>query len=125
MIVYTSFMSSSSHLILLLLWFILYLFSIIFFLNIDVNVQLVMNNAFVLNLVIATVLIFVICKLMYCIEFAKFCLFLVVLSFFKKTTYCCRARRLSVCPSVRLSVRPSVRLSVCPSVVCENNIFSL
>ena len=31
--------------------------------------------------------------------------FLVVFSFFEKTTYCCRARRLSV----RLSVRPSVR----------------
>ena len=29
--------------------------------------------------------------------------FLVVF-FFEKTTYCCRARRLSVCPSVRLSV---------------------
>ena len=34
--------------------------------------------------------------------------FLVGFSFFEKTTYCCRARR--------LSVRPSVRLSVCPSV---------
>ena len=34
--------------------------------------------------------------------------FLVVFSFFEKTTYCCRARR--------LSVRPSVCLSVCPSV---------
>ena len=32
--------------------------------------------------------------------------------FFEKTTYCCRTRRLSVCPSVRLSVCPSVRLSV-------------
>ena len=40
------------------------------------------------------------------------CMFLVVFSFFEKTTYCCRARRLSVCPSVRLSVCPSVRLSV-------------
>ena len=38
--------------------------------------------------------------------------FLVVFSFFEKTTYCCRARRLSV----RLSVRPSVRLFVRPSV---------
>ena len=38
--------------------------------------------------------------------------FLVVFSFFEKTTYCCRARRLSVRPSVCLSVR----LSVCPSV---------
>ena len=38
--------------------------------------------------------------------------FLVVFSFFEKTTYCCRARRLSV----RLSVRPSVCPSVCPSV---------
>ena len=43
--------------------------------------------------------------------------FLVILTFlvvffFEKTTYCCRARRLSVCPSVRLSVCPSVRLSV-------------
>ena len=38
--------------------------------------------------------------------------FLVFFSFFEKTTYCCRARRLSVCPSVRLSVC----LSVCPSV---------
>ena len=76
MIVYTSFMSSSAHLILLLLWFILYLFSImLFFKNIYVNVQLVMNNAFVLNLVTATVLIFVICKLTYCIEFAKFVCF--------------------------------------------------
>ena len=28
--------------------------------------------------------------------------FLVVFSFFEKTTYCCRARRPSVCPSVRL-----------------------
>ena len=37
-------------------------------------------------------------------------LFLVVFSFFEKTTYCCRARRLSVRPSVCLSVRPSVRL---------------
>ena len=46
--------------------------------------------------------------------------FLVFFSFFEKTTYCCRARRLSVCPSVRLSVRLSVR----PSVVCENNFFS-
>ena len=26
--------------------------------------------------------------------------FLVVYSFFKETTYCCRLRRLSVCPSV-------------------------
>ena len=34
--------------------------------------------------------------------------FLVVFSFFEKTTYCCRARRLSVCPSVRPSVCPSV-----------------
>ena len=42
--------------------------------------------------------------------------FLVVFSFFEKTTYCCRARRLSVCLSVRPSVRPSVRLSVRPSV---------
>ena len=32
-----------------------------------------------------------------------FIVFLVVFSFFEKTTYCCRARRLSVCPSVRLS----------------------
>ena len=38
--------------------------------------------------------------------------FLVVFSFFEKTTYCCCTRRLSV----RLSVRPSVRLSVRPSV---------
>ena len=37
--------------------------------------------------------------------------FLVVFSFFEKTTYC-RARRLSVRPSCR----PSVRLSVCTSV---------
>ena len=36
--------------------------------------------------------------------------FLVVFSFFEKTTYCCRARRLSVRPSVCLSVCPSVRL---------------
>ena len=40
--------------------------------------------------------------------------FLVVFSFFEKTTYCCRTRRLSVrlsvCPSVRLSVRPSVEI---------------
>ena len=36
---------------------------------------------------------------------------LVVFSFFEKTTYCCRARRLSVCPSV------------CPSVVCGNILF--
>ena len=50
--------------------------------------------------------------------------FLVVFSFFEKTTYCCRARRLSVCPSVRLSVRPSVCPSVRPSVVCGNNLFS-
>ena len=49
---------------------------------------------------------------------------LVVFSFFEKTTYCCRARRLSVCPSVRPSVCPSVRLSVRPSVVCGNNFFS-
>ena len=42
--------------------------------------------------------------------------FLVVFSFFEKTTYCCRARRLSVRPSVRLSVRLSVRPSVRPSV---------
>ena len=41
--------------------------------------------------------------------------FLVVFSFFEKTTYYCRARR--------LSVRPSVCLSVCPSV-CGNNFFS-
>ena len=33
--------------------------------------------------------------------------FLVVFSFFEKTTHCCRARRLSVRPSVRLSVRLS------------------
>ena len=46
-------------------------------------------------------------------------LFLVVFSFFEKTTYCCRARRLSVRPSVCPSVRPSVRLSV-----CGNNFFS-
>ena len=39
-------------------------------------------------------------------------LFLVVFSFFEKTTYCCRARRLSVRPSVCPSVRPSVRPSV-------------
>ena len=45
--------------------------------------------------------------------------FLVVFSFFEKTTYCCRARRLSVRPSVCLSVCPSVRLSV-----CGNNFFS-
>ena len=38
--------------------------------------------------------------------------FLVVF-FFEKTTYCCRARRLSVRPSVCPSVRPSVRPSVC------------
>ena len=48
--------------------------------------------------------------------------FLVVFSFFEKTTYCCRARRLSV----RLSVRPSVRLSVRPSVeiisFCGNSL---
>ena len=44
--------------------------------------------------------------------------------FFEKTTYCCRARRLSVRPSVRPSVRLSVRLSVRPSVVCGNNFFS-
>ena len=37
-------------------------------------------------------------------------------SFFKKTTYCCRTRR--------LSVRPSVRPSFRPSVVCGNNFFS-
>ena len=43
-------------------------------------------------------------------------LFLVVFSFFEKTTYCCRTRRLSVRLSVRPSVRPSVRLSVRPSV---------
>ena len=43
-------------------------------------------------------------------------LFLVVFSFFEKTTYCCRARPLSVHPSARPSVRPSVRLSVRPSV---------
>ena len=42
--------------------------------------------------------------------------FLVVFSFFEKTTYCCRTRRLSVRLSVRPSVRPSVRLSVRPSV---------
>ena len=36
--------------------------------------------------------------------------FLVVFSFFEKTTYCCRARRLSVRPSVCLSVRPSVEI---------------
>ena len=38
--------------------------------------------------------------------------FLIVFSFFEKTTYCCRTRRLSVCPSVRLSVCLSVCLSV-------------
>ena len=43
-----------------------------------------------------------------CTEIALLKQFLVVFSFFEKTTYCCRARRLSV----RLSVRPSVRLSV-------------
>ena len=47
----------------------------------------------------------------------SYCYVLVVFSFFEKTTYCCRARRLSVCPSVcpsvRLSVRLSLRLSVC------------
>ena len=36
--------------------------------------------------------------------------FLVVFSFFEKTTYCCRARRLSVRLSVRPSVRPSVEI---------------
>ena len=41
---------------------------------------------------------------------------LVVFSFFEKTTYCCRTRRLSVRLSVCPSVRPSVRLSVRPSV---------
>ena len=35
--------------------------------------------------------------------FVFFVEFLVVFSFFEKTTYCCRARRLSVRPSVRLS----------------------
>ena len=35
-----------------------------------------------------------------------YCQFLVVFSFFEKTTYCCRTRRLSV----RLSVRPSVEI---------------
>ena len=44
------------------------------------------------------------------------CTFLVVFSFFEKTTYCCRTRRLSVRLSVRPSVRLPVRLSVCPSV---------
>ena len=39
--------------------------------------------------------------------------FLVVFSFFEKTTYCCRARRPSVRPSVCPSVCPSVRPSVC------------
>ena len=37
--------------------------------------------------------------------------FLVFFSFFEKTKYCCRSRRLSVVPSVR------------PSVVCGNNFF--
>ena len=36
--------------------------------------------------------------------------FLVFFSFFKKTTYCCRTRRLSVRPSVRPFVRPSVEI---------------
>ena len=36
--------------------------------------------------------------------------FLVVFSFFEKTTYCCRTRRLFVRLSVRPSVRPSVEI---------------
>ena len=36
--------------------------------------------------------------------------FLVVFSFFEQTTYCCRARRLSVRLSVRPSIRPSVEI---------------
>ena len=62
-------MSSSSHLILLLSTFstILFHFFIIFMLMSNWY----MINTFVLNLT-ATVFIFVICKLTYCIEFTKF-----------------------------------------------------
>ena len=52
------------------------------------------------------------------------CCFLVVFSFFEKTTYCCRTRRLSVRLSVRPSVRLSVRLSVRPSVRPSVEIIS-
>ena len=70
MIVYTPIMSSSSQLILLLSTFstILFHFYIIFMLMSNWY----MINTFVLNLGTATVFIFVICKLTYCIEFTKF-----------------------------------------------------
>ena len=47
-------------------------------------------------------------------------LFLVVFSFFEKTTYGCRARRLSICPSVR----PSVRLSSVEIISFRGNSLS-
>ena len=50
--------------------------------------------------------------------------FLVVFSFFEKTTYCCRARRLSVRPSVCPSVRLSVRLSSVEIISFRGNSLS-
>ena len=47
--------------------------------------------------------------------------FLVVFSFFEKTTYCCRARRLSV----RLSVRPSVEIISFPGNSLSNRPIEL
>ena len=64
-------MSSSSHLILLLSTFstILFNFYNILFMLMS---NWYMINTYVLNLGTATVFIFVICKLTYCIEFTKF-----------------------------------------------------
>ena len=52
-------------------------------------------------------------------------MFLVCFSFFEKTTYCCRTRRLSVRPSVRLSDRPSVLLSSVEITSFHGNLISV
>ena len=62
-------------------------------------------NIFVRNFVLCIQIRFVSTEKNYAHRLACI-LFLVVFSFFEKTTYCCRTRRLSV----RLSVRPSVEI---------------
>ena len=58
---------------------------------------------FFILLILPFLLHFVFIVLISCCPFDN--QFLEVFSFFEKTTYCCRARRLSVRPSCRLSVR--------------------
>ena len=76
MIVYTSFMSSSSHLILLLFTFSFILFHSFFFIIFMLMSNWYMINTFVSNLGTATVILFAICKLTYCFKFTKFLKFI-------------------------------------------------